>query len=108
MLNGPQRSAVIDSWTYPELRYWVEYSGQYDQFREAWINNEIQVAGADDKADAADIENFLTSDSITLLLRSESLLSGIDLPDNIRVDRVESWEGQGTEPSDPPVLLVRE
>ncbi len=108
MLSGPPQSALVDSWTYAELRYWVEYSGQYDQFREAWINDGIQVAGPDDKADLADIENFLVSNFSTLLLRSESLLEGVDIPANIRVDRIESWGNDSVAAIDPPVLLVRE
>ncbi len=108
MLSGPPQSALVDSWTYPELRYWVEYSGQYDQFREAWINHGIQVAGPDDKADLADIENFIVSDASTLLLRSESLLEGIDIPANIRVERIETWGDTNTVVLDPPVLLVRQ
>ena len=108
MLSGPPQSALVDSWTYAELRYWVEYSGQYDEFREAWISNDVQVVGADDKADLADIESFLTSKSSTLLLRSESLLDGVEIPDNIRVDRIELWGNDPTAASNPPVLLVRE
>jgi len=108
MLVGQPNGAQVDLWTYPELRYWVEYSGQYDEFREAWVNQGVKIAGADNKADSDDIEAFFASNSGALLLRSESLLADIEIPDNIRVDRIESWGNDTMAASDPPVLLVRE
>ncbi len=108
MLVDQPNGAQVDHWTYPELRYWVEYSGQYDEFREAWINQGVEIAGADDKADTGDIEAFFVSTSGVLLLRSESLLEGIEIPDNIRVDRIESWGNDSSAAINSPVLLVRE
>ena len=108
MLVGQPNGAQVDLWTYPELRYWVEYSGQYDEFREAWVNQGVEIAGADNKADSDDIEAFFASNSGALLLRSESLLADIEIPDNIRVDRIESWGNDTMAASDPPVLLIRE
>jgi hypothetical protein len=107
LLEVDPEKAFVDNWTFVELRYWVEYSGQYDQFREAWVNNAVQVVGGMDKANADDIETFFASDADRFLVRSESLLEGIEIPEDFRVERVESW---GSDPDlwlDQPVLLVR-
>lgn len=99
--------ALVDHWTYPELRYWVEYSGQYDQFRDAWIERGIEIAGADDKADTQDLEAFFSSSYDSFLVRNESLLEGVKVPPNFRVERLETWGDADAALSDGPILLVR-
>lgn len=108
IFEGKRGGTFIDLWTYPELRYWLEYSGQYDQFRELWINHQIQTAGSGSKAEFQDIEAFLNSKADRLLLRSESALEGVNLPKEIRVLRIEPWESDWNAPLDYPVLLIKE
>ena len=108
ILISQPNGALIDNWTYPELRYWVEYSGQYDRYRDAWIEQGVEIAGADNKADTQDIEAFVASNSDVLVLRSESLLEGVDIPSNFRIERVDAWSADDTPTSDGPILLVRE
>ena len=108
ILSGDSQDYFIDNWTYVEVRYWVEYSGQYDQFREAWIDSGVRSVGGMDKVDSQDIQDFLTSDAGGLLLRSENLLEGIELPSDVRIQPVASWGKGNPLVSDRPVLLVRE
>ena len=107
ILVKPTNGALVDNWTYPELRYWVEYSGQYDQFRDAWIERGIEIAGADDKADTQDLEAFFSSSYDAFLVRNESLLEGVKIPSNFRVERLETWGDAEAALSDGPILLVR-
>jgi len=107
LLEVDPEKAFVDNWTFVELRYWVEYSGQYDQFRDAWVNNAVQVVGGMDKANAGDIETFFASEADRFLVRSESLLEGIEIPEDFRVERVESWGSDPDLRADQPVLLVR-
>ena len=108
MLIDYPNGALVDNWTYPELRYWIEYSGQYNQFRDAWIERGIEIAGADDKADTQDLEAFFSSSYDVFLVRNESLLEGVKIPLNFRVERVETWGTDGAAASNGPILLVRE
>lgn len=104
---GKPGGTLIDLWTYPELRYWVEYSGEYDEYRDRWISHEIEAIGSVGKVETEDIRAFIDSDADRLLIRSESLLEGISLPPNIRVIRIEPWESAGNTQIDHPALLVR-
>ncbi len=108
LLSGEPGAAYVDNWSHVELRYWVEYSGQYDQFRDAWVKAGVQSVGGMDKASARDIEIFFASDADRLLLRNESLLEGIEVPSDIRIEPVESWSSDDAVSIDRPVLLVRE
>jgi hypothetical protein len=107
LLSDEYRGVAIDSWTYPELRYWAEYSGQYDNFRDSWIERDVQLVSPETKADADDVNAFLGSDLDVLLLRSGSLLPGIQIPSDVEVVRAELWNGSNPDGFDPPVLLVR-
>jgi len=108
VLEAPPGSAYIDFWTLPELRYWVEYSGDYDQFREAWIKDPVQMAGINDKAGPEEITDFLNSDAKVLVLRSASLLDEISVPEGVSVQLIESWGDDPQYSADPPVLLFRD
>lgn len=108
IFDGKQGGTLIDLWTYPELRYWVEYSGQYDRYRELWLNHNVETAGTGSKAEPQDIQAFLVSDADRLLVRSESVLEGVLLPVDIRVLRIEPWDSRSQHSFDYPVLLIRE
>jgi hypothetical protein len=108
IFEGKRGGTFIDLWTYPELRYWLEYSGQYDQYRDMWIDHGIQAAGSGSKAEAKDIQDFLNSDADRLLLRSESALEGVNLPAGIRVMRVNPWDSDWEQPLDYPALLIKD
>lgn len=107
ILAGKPGSTYIDLWSYPELRYWVEYSGQYDQFKDQWIAHDVQIAGPGDKAGPEDIEAFFNSTADRLLLRSGSLLEGIQIPGNIELLELATWKFPEDEQADSPVLLIR-
>ena len=108
LLSGAPGGAYVDNWNYWELRYWINYSGQYDEFRDKWIDSEIQTVGATGKADVQDIERFFASDADRLLLRSGTLLEGVQVPSDIRIMPVAPWGEPRAVVSEDPVLLVRD
>jgi len=107
MFAGRSGGTLVDPWIYPELRYWIEYSGQYDQFRGDWISHDIRVASPIDKAYPKDIQAFFDSDADRLLLRKQTVLEGIEIPSDIRVEPVNFWGDDANYPPLYPVLLSR-
>lgn len=109
LLEGQPGTALIDYWIYPDVRYWLEYSGSYRELTPMWLSQNVQSTFDYKPADARDIADFVKGDYERLLLRSESALkvSGVELPDSVQVVRAPSALA-GNVPTDQlPVLLVK-
>ena len=99
----------MDTEIYPDLRYWVELSGDYDSYRSDWIGHGVQTTSDFAKADASSLEEFLTSSNDRLLLGDASVLttSTLQIPGNIDTIYPPAWDDfQGFVPPQ-PVLLVK-
>jgi len=109
ILSGQPGGTVIDVWSYPTVRYWMEYSGDHPDLLDQWISHEISPTARFDEADAADIQRFLDSDSDRMILRSESALDqlGVELPNSIEIIRYAPQPNDGIISIDLPVLLVK-
>jgi hypothetical protein len=109
ILSGKPGGTVIDVWSYPTIRYWMEFSGNHHDLFEDWVAHNVSPTIRFDEADSADIEVFLESDSDRLLLRSEAALkeSAIDLPAGIEVISYQPQSNDGQITIDLPILLVK-
>lgn len=109
ILSGRPGGTVIDGWSYPDARYWVEYSGEHDDLRDAWIEHGIRANEGGGTANAADIRAFLQSEDDRMLLRSARALEdyAIELPPNVEVVAVPSSLIHGPVTSATPVVLVK-
>lgn len=110
LLAGQPGQSVVDTEIYTDLRYWVELSGDYDQFRPDWIDHRIRTTSDFSKADVSNIEKFLSSTDDRLLLSDASLLEdpSIQIPDDVKVIYVPRWEEFDGFTPPQPVLLVRD
>ena len=70
---------AIDVWMYPEVRYWIEYSGQYGDLKGDWERLGIQQIGGFDEATTRDVTSFLESNREVLLLRTADPLLGLPI-----------------------------
>lgn len=107
ILGGEPGKTIIDNWTYPELRYWVELSGDYDEFQDGWGRHDIQIAGPNDKAFIPDVEEFLLSTNDRMVIRSESLLPTSYALLDVDVFPIPIWGSDTAIKGSGPVLLVR-
>ena len=110
LLDGETGRSVIDTEIYTDLRYWVELSGDYDEFRSAWIQHGIKTTSNFSKADASSLKDFLVSNNDRLLLGDASILetAGLPLPSDVEVVYAPAWdESTGFIPPQ-PVLLIRD
>lgn len=109
MLNGEPGKSVIDTELYTDLRYWVELSGDYNNFRSDWLAHDIQTTSTFFAADPSSVQDFLDSDNDRLLIRDFSLIedAGIQIPENINVFEVPVWRESSTPAPQRPILLVR-
>jgi len=85
ILAGQPGGTVIDGWSFPELRYWAELSGDYPATTNAWLEHNATVSGGGTSADPSTVIEFLDSDHDRLLLRNRTVLEGIELPESIEV-----------------------
>ena len=99
--------AVIDVWMYPEVRYWIEYSRDYEDLQNDWRAVGIKQSGQFDEAVAADLQAFLESDNDAFLLRNDALL--LSVPPSALEDFVIITEEHSPveESNDAPILIVR-
>ncbi|MDC3376477.1 hypothetical protein OAV85_00555 [Candidatus Nanopelagicales bacterium] len=100
--------AVIDVWMYPEVRYWIEYSGDYDDLENDWRNIGIQQFGQFDEADEADLQAFLESDNDAFLLRNDALIPGVPTSSLEDFIIITEENPPGAASNDAPILVVRE
>lgn len=109
ILSGQPGATVIDGWTYPEARYWMEFSGQHDALRQEWIDHGVRATPGFDRAQPADVLAFLSSSDDRMVLRSSKVLTdgGITLPPNVEVVSVPRELRQGPLTVDLPVVLVK-
>jgi len=107
ILSGEPGKTIIDNWTYPELRYWVELSGDYDQYRDRWINHDIQIAQPADKVNLRNIEQFINSDYDRFLVGNSLILDRIELPETTRLFPVPSTREDYQANSRGPALISR-
>jgi hypothetical protein len=110
ILSGVPGKSKVDGWIYGDARYWMEYSGEHSDTREAWMKHGIQAIPPYTAAEAADIREFLQSDDDRLLFRSLYALqqSGVELPSSVRVVQVDPALLNGTQPDSVPILIVKE
>jgi len=104
ILSGEPGGTIVDLWTYPEIRYWVELSGDYESYTDAWLRHDIQPSAGEASADAQIVSDFFVSDGDRLLLRNQQVLEGVTVPDEVKIivlDRDDAGMAQG------PVLLVK-
>ena len=104
ILSGNPGGTVIDLWTYPEIRYWVELSGDYEDYRQGWLQHEVQPSPGSASADADNVLEFLNSDADRFLLRSQEVLDGVELPESIEIVPLSRTGGDSTSR---PLLLVK-
>ena len=105
--GNPRQPILIDYWIYPDTRYWVEYSGLLDRYRQDWIDRGLLGTPGFQPASPEDVRAFVDSDLDRMLLRDGSPVLG-PLPSGVTVVRppLETW-GDLSE-SQVPVLLVKE
>lgn len=109
MFDGEPGKTVVDTELYPDLRYWIELSGDYNQFQPEWVAHQVQTTSEFFAADASSVQEFLDSDNDRLLIGDASLLeeSGIQTPTEVEVIEVPTWADYGGDAPAQPVLLVR-
>ena len=78
---------VVDYWIFPDTRYWVEYSGEFEPWRQAWIERGVASTDGFVKAGPGDVRAFLESSSDRMLLKDSEVLDLLTdpLPSNIQV-----------------------
>ena len=78
---------VVDYWIFPDTRYWVEYSGEFEQWRQAWIQRGVASTDGFVKAGPGDVRAFLESSSDRMLLKDSEALDLLiePLPADIQV-----------------------
>jgi len=78
---------VVDYWIFPDTRYWVEYSGEFEPWRQAWIDKGVASTDGFVKAGPVDVQAFLESSSDRMLLKDSEALDLLTepLPANIQV-----------------------
>lgn len=110
ILSGKPGGTILDVWSYPTVRYWMEHSGEHEEVLQKWIAHGVSPTMRFDEANAEDIRLFLESDSDRLLLRSKAVLedSEIVLPPNIQVITYEPTVNDGEVTVDLPILLVKQ
>ena len=105
-----QTPIVIDYWVFPDTRYWVEYSGEFEASRQAWIDRGVVSTDGFVEAGPAAIEKFLNSPSDRMLLKDTKALDALaqPLPPSVRV--IYPREGSLASPGllSPPVVLVKD
>ena len=104
ILSGQPGGTIVDLWTYPEIRYWLELSGDYESFTQPWLEHKVQPSVGEASADTQVVRDFLTSDADRLLLRNQQALEGVTVPDGVEIialDRDDAGVAQG------PVLIVK-
>ncbi len=109
MLAGTPGKTVVDTELYTDLRYWVELSGDYDEFRDDWVNHDVQTTSTFFAADASNVQEFVESANDRLLLGDAVLLedAGVEIPESIDVIEVPLWGTHSGVTPPQPVLLVR-
>lgn len=109
ILQGTPGKTVVDTKIYTDLRYWIELSGDYDSYRDAWIAHRIQTTSEFRPADETSVIQFLNSNQDRLLLSDVTLIerAGINMPDNVTLIRVPAWDESQPTDVPQPVLLVR-
>lgn len=110
LLSGAPGGLVVDYWIFPETRYWVEYSGELDQYRDAWIAHGVSSTDGCHPAGAAEIESFLGSSYDRLLLRSQRALdeSGVVLDGSVTITSIPADQlPAGFDPLDAPIVLSK-
>jgi len=110
MLDGEPGRTVVDTALYPDLRYWIELSGDYNAFQPGWVAHQVQTTSQFFSADASNVQEFLDSNNDRLLLGDDSLIRepGIRIPANVEVIEVPAWAEYGGDAPAQPVLLVRD
>ena len=85
--GNPDVPILVDYWIFPDTRYWVEYSGEFDPWRQAWIERGVVSTDGFVKAGPEAIEEFIDSSSQFMLLKDSEALNALSkpLPDNIEV-----------------------
>jgi len=109
MLDGEPGKTVVDTELYPDLRYWIELSGDYNVFQPGWAAHQVQTTSDFYAADVSSVQEFLDSDNDRLLIGDASLIeqSGVLIPAGVEVIEVPAWAEYGGDAPGVPVLLVR-
>lgn len=71
---------VVDYWIFPDTRYWVEYSGEFEPWRQAWIERGVASTDGFVKAGPGDVRAFLESSSDRMLLKDSEALDLLTEP----------------------------
>lgn len=110
VLSGTPGRAKVDGWIYGDARYWMEYSGQHPDTKNAWMTHGIQAIPPYTAATDVEIRQFLESRDDRLLLRSLDALrqSGVSLPPNVTIVQVDPSLLNGTDPNAVPIVLVKQ
>lgn len=109
MLEGKRGGTMIDYWLSTDVRYWMEFSPEFEGLRVSWLAHDPRYPTDFDPADASDLREFLASPADRFLLRSERALTdiGVPIPVNVAILRLPP-EDLGNVPAlDAPVLLVK-
>lgn len=107
--GNPKNPIVIDYWIFPDTRYWVEYSGQFDEWRQEWIERGVVSTSGFAPAGPSEIASFLESPSDRLLLRDDEALRafGTEFPEGVTVAYPEDFALASPGLTSGPVVLVK-
>lgn len=108
LLSGQPGGVVVDSWLFLDLRYWMEFSGQYDVLRDSWLTQGV-VSSEGLRAGPSEVQAFLDSNKDRMLLRGQSVLDEMStpLPANVSVLTIPEEMVIGPLAYELPILLVK-
>lgn len=108
--GNPEAPILIDYWIFPDTRYWVEYSGEFDQWRDEWINRGVISTDGYVKAGPESIQKFIDSPSDRMLLKDTEVLEQMTepLPASVRVVYPSEPDFSSPDLASAPVVLVKE
>ncbi len=100
---------LVDYWIYPDTRYWVEYSGQFESWRTDWIDRGVMSTEGYVKAGPDEVLAFLSSPSTRMLLKDDEALETLPEPLPQSVEIVYPSDPDFASPglSSSPLVLVK-
>lgn len=108
--GDPSVPIVVDYWIFPDTRYWVEFSGLYEPWRDEWIDRGVESTDGFVEAGAGAIEKFLNSPSDRMLLKDDQALKSFsaELPANVLVVYPDESSVVAPGMSSAPLVLVKD
>lgn len=107
--GDPNVPIVVDYWIFPDTRYWVEFSGLYEPWREEWVTRGVESTDGFVEAGEGAIEKFLNSPNDRMLLKDDQALKSFteELPANVYVIYPDDPRLVSPGMSSAPLVLVK-